>query len=318
MPIDTSSAAAVVRFSGLGVLRFNRDRTLAENLFLHEAGHTVTVEIFKPLVARLKTFFSQNPEEATGLATFRRFPDDNEPCPLYKRVAVYEDIDVSQMDTNNGPLDVCIDVSGEGYTERNGVETFEPAPFDRLAGEGDENDFRWIVNVTAAGLLGTPVPTTAQNSEITTSVPTTRLKIRNAEFYTHSRAANGQTPYVYQQVEDVLPGGPRALSTIRPFGMINDEIGARIDAEKVRVEVTIGTEAHTHILPKLEMPYVIYIKNNAAVSGSDMPIYKKLYETTGPTFDLLTNEELGLMEGSSTITGREFCAGIFEEFPPGF
>jgi hypothetical protein len=72
------------------------------------------------------------------------------------------------------------------------------------------------------------------------------------------------------------------------------------------------------MLPKLEMPYVIYIKNNAAVSGSDMPIYRKLYETTGPTFDLLTSEEIRLMAGSSTITGREFCAGIFEEFPPGF
>jgi hypothetical protein len=313
MPIDTSSAAAVVRFSGLGVLRFNRAGTLAENLFLHEAGHTVTMEIFKPLVARIKTFYSENPDEATGLATFRRFPDDEEPCPLYKRVAVYEDIDVSQMDTNNGPLDVCIEVSGEGYTERSGVERFEPGPFVRSTGEGDANDFRWIVNVTDAPLLGTPDPTIAPTSEITTSVPTTKLKIRNAEFYTHSLAADD-----YQLVENVPPGGLMASGPISFFGKINDEIGARIDAEKVRVEVTIGTETHTHMLPKLEMPYVIYIKNNAAVSGSDMPIYKKLYETTGPTFDLLTNEEISSIAGSSTITGREFCAGIFEEFPPGF
>jgi hypothetical protein len=63
---------------------------------------------------------------------------------------------------------------------------------------------------------------------------------------------------------------------------------------------------------------VIYIKNNAAVSGSDMPIYKKLYQTTGPTFDLLTAAEINSMVGASTITGREFCAGIFEEYPPGF
>ena len=160
MPIDTSSAAAIVRFSGLGVLRFNRAKTLAENLFLHEAGHTVTVEIFKPLVARLKTFYSQNPDEAKGLATFRRFPDDEEPCALYKRVAVYEDIDVSQMDTHNGHLDVCIEVSGEECTEMNGVGKFQPAPFDRTTGVGDENDFRWIVNVTDEPLLGTPVPTT--------------------------------------------------------------------------------------------------------------------------------------------------------------
>ena len=109
-----------------------------------------------------------------------------------------------------------------------------------------------------------------------------------------------------------------ASSAVSYFGKINDEIGAKIVAEQVRVEVTIGTEAHTHLLPKLDMPYVIYIKNNAAVSGSDMPIYKKLYQTTGPTFDLLTNQEIGLMRGSSTITGREFCSGIFEEYPPGF
>jgi hypothetical protein len=313
MPIDTSSAAAVVRFSGLGVLRFNRARTLAKNLFLHEAGHAMTIEIFKPLVARLKTFYSQNPDEAKGLATFRRFPDDKESSPLYKRVAVYEDIDVSQMDTNNGPLDVCIEVSGEGYTEMNGVEPFEPAHFNRSTGEGDLNDFRWIVNVTADGLLGSPVPTTASTSEITPAVPTTMLKIRNAQFYTHSLAADD-----YHQVEEVLPGGRAASTPTRFFGKINDEIGARIDAETVRVEVTIGGEAHTHMLPKLEMPYVIYIKNNAAVSGSDMPIYKKLYETTGPTFDLLTNEEIRSMAESTTITGREFCAGIFEDYPPGF
>jgi hypothetical protein len=238
---------------------------------------------------------------------------------LYKRVAVYEDIDVSQMDTNSGPLDVCIDISGEGRTERDGVEKFQPASFDRSAGVGDKNDFRWIVNVTAAGLLGTPVPTTATTSEITTAVPTTKLKIRNAQFYTHSLAADDKkTPYEYQQVGDVTPGAGLASGAASFFGKINDEIGAQIDAETVRVEVTIGNEAHTHILPKLEMPYVIYIKNNAAVSGSDMPIYKKLYQTTGPTFDLLTNEEILLMTGSSTITGREFCSGIFEEFPPGF
>lgn len=318
MPIDTSSAAAIVRFSGLGVLCFNDGA--AENLFLHEAGHTLTVEIFKPLVARIRSFYSTRSEEAAGLATFKQFPyargTRGEPLDAwYKRVAVYDDIDVSQLDTPDGgpPLDVSVDISAEGTPAMASVGKYPPVavPFDRVNDIGDENDFKWIVNVTASRLTGTPT------HPLTTSVPTSRLNIRNAMFYTHSRAADeNHVLYKYKRVERDPGRGP-GITSIADYGAINDEIGAKIDSnDGVRVVVNIGSEAHTHLLPKLDLPYVIYIKNNAAVSGSDMPIYQKLFRTTGPLIDLLTDAEINTLGDSSMITGREFCSGIYEEFPP--
>jgi len=316
MPIVTSSAAAIVRFSGLGVLCFNGDT--AENLFLHEAGHTLTVEIFEPLLARLKDFYDSNPEEAEGLATVRRFPDDPNTGKLYKRLTLYEDLDATQLDTNGVPKEIYIKVTGDLNPALSAVEPFEgtPGEFVRTAPGNHENDFRWMVNVTRAGLMG---PLT-MGCTVSGAVPTNSLlEIKNAMFYTETLAANeNDVPLVFKKVANVPSGTPDFIGA-PIFGKIADEIGAMIDADRVKVEVKIGNEVHTHLLPKIAgHPYIIYIKNNAAVSESDMPLYKKLWNTTDPprdTFDLLTEAETQLMGESSTITGREFCSGIFAECP---
>jgi hypothetical protein len=315
MPIDTSSAAAIVRFSGLGVLCFNGDT--AENLFLHEAGHTLTVEIFEPLLERLGNFFIDNPEEGKGLATFRRFPDNPLKGKWYKRLTVYEDLDATQLDTSGVPKEISIKVTGDLNPALSTVEPFEATTteFVRTDSANDDNDFRWMVNVTREALLGDPL----LGCRVSGAVPTNSLlEIKNAVFYTETLATDESGGrLVFKKVENVPSGTPR-FDGLPAFGNIADEIGAMIDAAKVKVEVKIGDEVHTHMLPRIAEPYIIYIKNNAAVSGSDMPLYKKLWNTTEPpqtTFDLLTQEEIDLLSGSATITGREFCSGIFAECP---
>jgi hypothetical protein len=309
MPIDTSSAAAIVRFAGLGVLSMAEGNRQAKNLFLHEAGHTLTVEIFKPLVERMKAFYSTYPWEAEGLAAFKRFPDDAESCALYKRLAVYEDLDVSQMDTQNGSLDISIDVSAAEGAEFEGVQTFKhPTPsIDRMAPDDYKNDIRWMVSSYMLGRR-------SAMAMAALTCPTTELRIRNATLYTETLAADeNKNALVFKKVRDIAGAAPE-WAAAETFGSISDEIGAVIDAKIVKVEVTIGTEVHTHMLPKLELPYVIYIKNNAAVSGSDMPIYRRLYDPVGDTFDLLTAAEIDSQQGSTMITGRDFCSGIAD--PP--
>lgn len=306
MSLDTSTAAAIVRFAGLGVLSIVDGHRQAKNLFLHEAGHTLTVEIFKPLVERIRTFYTDHPWEAEGLAAFKRFPDDAESCALYKRLAVYEDLDVSQMDTRNGSLDISIDVSATEEAEFDLIETFKyDTPVDRMAPAEHKNDIRWMVTSESLGRRST-APT----------CPTTELRIRNAKLYTETLAVDeNNNALVFKRVTEIAGAAPE-WAAAETFGSISDEIGAVINAKGVKVEVKIGGETHTHILPKIDgTPYVIYIKNNAAVSSSDMPIYRRLYEAVGNPFDLLTQNEIDAQRGAAGfITGRDFCSGIAD--PP--
>lgn len=115
MPVKESSATALVRFTGLGIICFNKNRGRGEIAAIRDNKHTLTIKIQQPV-----------------------FQDGAE-----SDIVVYKDIATYQKLPND---DVQIEIKAGGKPAIDGYEIYQAADFDRL-GEADPNDFRWIVNM---------------------------------------------------------------------------------------------------------------------------------------------------------------------------
>jgi hypothetical protein len=147
MPIKESSATALVRFTGLGIICFNGDRQRGEIAAIRDGKHTLTIKIQQPVF-----------QEGSG--------DD---------VIVYDDIATYKGLPRE---DVRIEIKALGNPAVEGYEVYQRGDFDRLD-SADVNDFRWIVNMDA--LHGdTPLRPTAKDRH-----PITKIYIGNGLFYTH-------------------------------------------------------------------------------------------------------------------------------------
>ncbi|HWN09512.1 MAG TPA: hypothetical protein VNO50_09645 [Pyrinomonadaceae bacterium] len=115
MPVKESSATALVRFTGLGIICFNKDRGRGEIAAIRDNKHTLMIRIQQPV-----------------------FQDgaDND-------IVAYQDIATYQKLPND---DVQIEIQAIGKPAIEGYEVYHTGNFDRL-GEADRNDFRWIVNM---------------------------------------------------------------------------------------------------------------------------------------------------------------------------
>lgn len=147
MPVSESTATALVRFTGLGIICFNKDRDRGEIGVIRDQKHTLTVKIQKP--------------------AFQEGADAD--------LITYEDVAVYQNLPKDG---VEIEISAE-QPSISGFETYQPGGFDRL-GSSDPNDLRWIVNFDE---LHGNAPVT--RAAATDRYPLTKLFISNGLFYTH-------------------------------------------------------------------------------------------------------------------------------------
>ncbi len=147
MPINESSATALVRFTGLAIICFNHEQGTGEIGALRDATHQLTVRIQKP-------FFQDGAE---------------------KDIIAYRDIATYQ---NLPQQDVKIEIKALGRPAIEGFEIYQSGDFDRLE-SADVNDFRWIVNLNK--LLG---ETTLQPGA-GPKYPVAKISIDNGLFYTH-------------------------------------------------------------------------------------------------------------------------------------
>jgi hypothetical protein len=147
MPVDQSSATALVRFTGLGIICFNDSTQQGEVAIVRDDKHELSIKVQQPV------YQNQGGND----------------------VIVYQDLYSYTALPDDG---VEIEIAGGSNTTVEGFTVYQVGEFDRL-GSADENDFRWIVNIDELHAEAT-VSATGQPP-----YPLTKLRIGNGVFYTH-------------------------------------------------------------------------------------------------------------------------------------
>ena len=152
MPIQESSATALVRFTGLGIVCFNDEQHRGEIAGIRDHKHTLTVRIQRPVY--------QDGAEKDVIA--------------YKDVATYENLPKD---------DVRIEIKASGNPPIAGYEIYQNGDFDRLNSR-DVNDFRWFVNMST--LHGDSALQASPHERY----PLTKIYVSNGLFYAHKLDRN--------------------------------------------------------------------------------------------------------------------------------
>jgi hypothetical protein len=147
MSIQESSATALVRFTGLGIICFNDARRRGEIGVIRDNKHLLSIKIQQPVF-----------QEGAG-----------SDLVVYQDIATYENLPKE---------DVRIEINASDSPAIAGYEIYQSGDFDRL-GDADPNDFRWLVNMNA---LHGDAPLAPAEGE---RYPLTKIYVGNGLFYTH-------------------------------------------------------------------------------------------------------------------------------------
>ena len=152
MSVNESSATALVRFTGLGIICFNDEAQRGEIAVIRDDKHQLSFRIQRPV-----------------------YQDGAEnDIVVYRDIAAYDQL---------AKEDVVIEIKATRAPSVAGYEIYQSGDFDRL-GSADINDFRWIVNMDS--LHGeSPLGPTGQRP-----YPLTKLYVGNALFYAHKLDRN--------------------------------------------------------------------------------------------------------------------------------
>ena len=147
MPVKESSATALVRFTGLGIICFNKELQRGEIAAIRDNKHLLSIKIQQPV-----------------------YQDGAE-----KDLIVYKDIASYQQLPKE---DVQIEIKVERAPAIAGYEVYQSGDFDRL-NSADVNDFRWIVSMSDLHGQTALRPTGEER------YPITKIYIGNGLFYAH-------------------------------------------------------------------------------------------------------------------------------------
>jgi hypothetical protein len=151
MSVKESSATALVRFTGLGIICFNKESQRGEIGVIRDDKHTLSIRIQQPV-----------------------FKDGTNDNIVYEDVATYQKLPKD---------DVQIEIKSVGQPAIEGYEIYQVGDFDRLDSP-DINDFRWIVNMSE--LHGDAALTKSAERPY----PLTKISIGNGLYYTHKLDTN--------------------------------------------------------------------------------------------------------------------------------
>jgi len=270
MSINESSATALVRFTGLGIVCFNEEAQRGEIGVIRDHKHLLTISIQRPV------FREADGSDLVG----------------YQDIATYKDLPKE---------DVQIEIKALGQPAIEGYEIYQSGDFDRL-NSTDINDFRWLVNMNSLhGDAALIVPAAADRP------PLTKIYIGNGLFYTHKldtslffekvgkdAAGTASEPEVFGNIAETIGvkiEGEEVSFTIRVGGREETQSLKRLEGLPFRIEIKNMDTS-----------------DNAVYS--DMPdYYKYLSSPAGDRFDLAPIVENGGGEGDSVNT-REFCHPI--------
>ncbi|HEV7797471.1 MAG TPA: hypothetical protein VGO73_04915 [Pyrinomonadaceae bacterium] len=152
MSVQESSATALIRFTGLGIICFNQERQRGEVAAIRDNKHVLTIKIQQPV-------YQDGAEKD---------------IVVYKDVATYQDLPKE---------DVTLEIKAVTNPAIKGYEIYQPGDFDRLDSP-DINDFRWIVSMD--NLHGAAALAPAARD----SYPITKIYVGNGLFYTHKLDRN--------------------------------------------------------------------------------------------------------------------------------
>lgn len=276
MSVNESSATALVRFTGLGIVCFNRERQRGEVGIIRDNKHELSIKIQRPVF-----------QEADG-----------------NDVVVYQDIAAYRSLPKE---DVQIEIKALGPPAIDGFEIYQSGDFDRL-GSADPNDFRWVVN------MNTLHGDTALTASAEEPYPLTKVYIGNGLFYTHKldtnlffekvgKDASGDDTEreVFGNVAETIGvkiEGDQVSFTIRIGGNEETQTLQRIDGLPFRIEIK-------------NMDY-----NANAVYSDMPDYYKYLSSADGHRFELSPVVEEDAAGSAVGINTMDFCHPVVVDDPP--
>jgi hypothetical protein len=278
MSVNESSATALVRFTGLGIVCFNKERQRGEVAVIRDDKHELSIKIQRPVF-----------QEADGNDVI-----------VYRDIATYRSLPKE---------DVQIEIKALGKPAIDGFEIYQNGDFDRLD-SADPKDFRWIVNMNTLHGETALTPGTEERH------PLTKIYIGNGLFYTHKldtnlcfekvgKDANGSATQreVFGNVAETIGvkiEGEAVSFTIRIGGKEETQSLQRIDGLPFRIEIK-------------NMDY-----NADAVYSDMPDYYKYLSSSDGHRFELSpVVEETGAASAvGNPVNTMDFCHPIVVTDPP--
>lgn len=270
MSVKEGSATALIRFTGLGIICFNKERERGEIAAIRDNKHTLAIRIQQPSY--------QEGGDADVIA--------------YRDIATFENLPSENVE---------IEIAATGEPAIAGYEIYQSGDFDRL-GTTDVNDFRWIVNMN--NLHGdTPLLATGEKQH-----PLTKIYVSNGLFYTHKldtnlffekvqTTSNGSGPQreVFGNVGETIGVKIEAAEVtfkIRFDGKEEEHKLTRVPGLPFRIEIK-------------NMDH-----SPAAVYSDMPDYYGYLSHPSQPAFDLSPVVETENGETGTGINQRQFCHPI--------
>lgn len=273
MSVIESSATALVRFTGLGIICFNEERQRGEIAAVRDDKHSLSINIQRPVY-----------QDGGG-----------------NDLLVYQDIATYLTLPKEG---VEIEIKAAGSPAVEGYEVYQSGEFERL-GSADVNDFRWIVSMNALHGDASLSPT-AQGRH-----PLTKIYIGNGLFYTHrldtnlffekveKDASGGETRReVFGNVGETIGvkiEGEEVSFHIRTGDREETHTLRRIEGLPFRIEIK-------------NMDY-----NDNAVYSDMADYYSYMSSSTGEQCDLapLSEDDGDEPAGGGSVNQEEFCHPIY-------
>lgn len=269
MSVTESSATALVRFTGLGIICFNKDRQRGEIAAIRDNKHLLSVKIQQPV-----------------------FQDDaDNDVIVYQDIATYEGLPKQ---------DIQIEISCTSNPAIEDYEVYQAEEFDRLDA-ADVNDFRWVVNMNS--LHGN----SALSSTGAAPYPLTKIYIGNGLFYTHKldtdlffeKVATGTSSTLLQP--EAFGNVAETIGVKIEGDVVNFTIRIGSQEEQHSLERIAG-------LPfKIEIKNMDY--SESAVFSDMPDYYGYLESADGNRFDLtpIVEDGDGSLGDGGAINHKKFC-----------
>ena len=277
MSVNESSATALIRFTGLGIVCFNKDRQRGEIAAIRDNKHTLTIRVQKPV-----------------------FQDGAD-----RDIIVYQDIATYEKLPKN---DVQIEIKGVAKPAIEGYEIYQSGDFDRLD-SADVNDFRWIVNMhTLHGASGL-VPTAKHN------YPLAKLYIENGLFYTHKLDRNFFFEKIERDSGGTVTQREVFGNVAETIGVKIEADEVKFTIRIGDREETHLLKRVAGIPYRIEIKNMDY--STAAVYSDMPDYYQYLSSPSGKHFDLTPIvEDADETAKGDSISQKDFCHPVVIEDPP--
>lgn len=275
MSLNESSATTLVRFTGLGIVCFNKNKQRGEIGAIRDNKHKLSIKLQRPTL-----------QEGT----------DNDVI-VYQDIASYE---------NLPPNDVQVEIKALANPAIEGFEIYQSGDFDRLD-SSDPNDFRWIVNMHALHGATDLGPTTKQNH------PLAKIYIGNGIFYAHKLDRNLFFERVEKDASGTATHREVFGNVAETIGVKieGDEVSFRIRIGER--EETHSLKRVSGIPYRIEIRNVD--PNAESVVSDMPDYYQYLSCPSGRQVDLSPIAEDDNGEDSKSISQKDFCHPIVIEEP---